>query len=42
MHHDYILANEQYILADEQGHEILYLLQGASDYIAPTRAIALR
>jgi hypothetical protein len=34
MHHDYMLANEQYILADEQGHEILYLLQGASDYIA--------
>jgi hypothetical protein len=33
MHHDYILAHEQYILADEQGHEILYLLQGASDYI---------
>jgi hypothetical protein len=26
MHHDYILA-------DEQGHEILYLLQGDSDYI---------
>ena len=25
-HHDYILA-------DEQGHEILYLLQGDSDYI---------
>ena len=23
MHHDYMLANEQYILADEQGHEIL-------------------
>jgi hypothetical protein len=33
MHHDYILAHEQYILADEQGHEILYLLQGDSDYI---------
>jgi hypothetical protein len=33
MHHDYILADEQYILADEQGHEILYLLQGDSDYI---------
>jgi hypothetical protein len=33
MHHDYILAHEQYILADEQGHEILYLLRGASDYI---------
>jgi hypothetical protein len=26
MHHDYILAHEQ-------GHEILYLLQGDSDYI---------
>jgi hypothetical protein len=26
MHHDYILA-------DEQGHEILYLLQGDSDYM---------
>ena len=33
MHHDYILADEQYILADEQGHEILYLLQGDLDYI---------
>jgi hypothetical protein len=33
MHHDYILADEQYILADELGHEILYLLQGDSDYI---------
>ena len=33
MHHDYILTDEQYILADELGHEILYLLQGASDYI---------
>jgi hypothetical protein len=33
VHHDYILADEQYILADELGHEILYLLQGDSDYI---------
>src|ERR671917_1296055 len=33
MHHDYILTDEQYILADELGHEILYLLQGASGYI---------
>ena len=33
MHHDYILADEQYILAGEQGHEILYLLQGDSGYI---------
>ena len=33
LHHDYILVHEQYILADEQGHEILYLLQGDSDYI---------
>ena len=33
MHHDYILAHEQYILADELGHEILYLLQGDSEYI---------
>jgi hypothetical protein len=33
VHHDYILADEQYILADEQGHEILYLLQGTPDYI---------
>ena len=33
VHHDYILADEQYILADELGHEILYLLQGNSDYI---------
>jgi hypothetical protein len=33
VHHDYILAHEQYILADELGHGILYLLQGASDYI---------
>jgi hypothetical protein len=33
MHHDYILAHEQYILADELGHRILYLLQGACDYI---------
>src|SRR5918998_2723709 len=33
MHHEYILAEEQYILADELGHGILYLLQGASDYI---------
>ena len=32
-YHDYILANEQYILADERGHEILYLRQGDSDYI---------
>src|SRR5215208_212783 len=33
VHHDYILVDEQYILADELGHEILYLLQGDSDYI---------
>ena len=33
MHHDYILSHEQYILADELGHEILYQLQGDSDYI---------
>jgi hypothetical protein len=33
LHHDYILTDEQYILADELGHEILYLLQGDSDYI---------
>jgi len=33
MHHDYLLADEQYILAGEQGHEILYLLQGDSGYI---------
>ena len=26
-------AQHDYILADEQGHEILYLLQGDSDYI---------
>ena len=33
VHHDYILTDEQYILADELGHEILYLLQGNSDYL---------
>ena len=33
LHHDYILTDEQYILADELGHKILYLLQGDSDYI---------
>jgi hypothetical protein len=33
MHHDYILA-------DEQGFEILYLLQGDSDYIGATRDLA--
>jgi len=33
VHHDYILADEQYVLADELGHEILYLLQGDCDYI---------
>ena len=33
LHRDYILAEEQYILADELGHEILYLLQGDSDYM---------
>ena len=33
MHHDYILAHEQYVLADELGHEILYVLQGDLDYI---------
>jgi hypothetical protein len=33
VHHNYILVHAQYILADEQGHEILYLLQGDSDYI---------
>ena len=33
VHYDYILADEQYVLADELGHEILYLLQGNPDYI---------
>jgi hypothetical protein len=38
VHLDYILADEQYILADELGHEILYLLQGDSDYIGARRS----
>src|SRR5215203_1810914 len=33
LHRDYILADEQYILADELGHEILYVLRGDCDYI---------